>query len=66
MEETINHSNQNPCNHSLYLNHPQHRTQTLILSPQEGDSETLGEVSGNKGKSCGSESLGVVMGEGCK
>ena len=28
--------------------------------------ETLGEVVGNKGKSRGSDSLGVVEGDGCK
>lgn len=33
---------------------------------QEEDPETLGELTGNRGKSCGSESLGVLLGEGCK
>ena len=37
------------------------------ISLHEADpEETLGEVSGNRGKSCGSDSLGVVIGDGWK
>lgn len=39
----------------------------FCLLLQEEDPETLGEVTGNKGKSCGCGSLGVVIGDiGCK